>query len=264
MSRTMISLLSIMIAAATTAVPVRATQAPDARRIMSDVLDRPDGNDRQASLTMTLINRQNRQRVRSLISWSKDFGEDTKSIMQFTDPGDVRGVGFLSWEYEDPDRDDDRWLYLPALRRVRRIAGSSKDDAFMGSDFTYDDMGDRTVDEDTHRFVRQDTLNGHTCWVIESTPVDDDDAYSRRVSWVRTDAPVTEQVEYYDLQNNLLKVLQMQDVRMHQGFWTVFRMEMRNVQENHRTILVFSEKSYDQGVNDSMFRVQNLQRGRLQ
>lgn len=110
------------------------------------------------------------------ISYSVDVGrakKDRKSIMFFQYPGDVKGTGFLTWDYDDPSRDDDKWLYLPAMKKTRRISGSSaKQDYFMGSDFTYDDMGSRHVDEDTHKLLGEESIGGHKCWQLESVPKD--------------------------------------------------------------------------------------------
>lgn len=115
------------------------------RDIMLKVYDRHDGNDQKGTMHMTLINRRGRTRERTVLFLSKDYGKDTKSITYFESPADVKGTGFLQSEYDDPSKEDDRWLYLPALKKVRRITGSSKNEYFMGTDFTYDDIGKRAV-----------------------------------------------------------------------------------------------------------------------
>ena len=118
------------------------------RDIMQKVKNRPDGDTRYATVEMTLIQRSGHKRIRKLESWAMDVGKDTKKIMFFTYPGDVKGTGFLTWDYDNPRKVDDKWLYLPAMKKTRRISGkSSKTDYFMGSDFTYNDMSMRNVDE---------------------------------------------------------------------------------------------------------------------
>jgi hypothetical protein len=236
----------------------------EGREIMVKVDNRPDGDDRKSTLKMTLINKRGKERVREILTYSKDFGKDTKSIMYFQKPADVKGSGFLSWEYDDPDKDDDRWLYLPALKKVRRISGSSRNDYFMGSDFTYDDMGDRSVDEDTHILLREEEVEGKQCWVIESVPVDDDHMYSKVIRWIRQDALMAVKVEYYGRSVELMKILHVSDIRMQNGIWTAFRMHMDNLQEKHQTILEFNDVAYDLGVDDNVFKVSTLERGRLQ
>ena len=111
---------------------------PSGREIMLKVKNRPDGDTRYAMLSMTLVQKNGSKRERKLSSWAMDVGKDTKKIMFFTYPGDVKGTGFLTWDYDNPNKEDDKWLYLPAMKKTRRISGkSSKTDYFMGSDFTY-------------------------------------------------------------------------------------------------------------------------------
>jgi hypothetical protein len=233
------------------------------RDIALKVHDRPDGDDQRGVMHMTLINRRGKTRQRTILSFSKEYGKDSKSLMFFQSPADVKGTAFLQYEYDDPSKEDDRWLYLPALKKVRRISGSSKNDYFMGTDFTYDDMGDRSVDEDHHKLLREEEVDSLTCWVLESTPKDKDYMYSRTVRWIRQDALVPIKVEFYDRQGNLLKVLTITDIRKQDGFWTMFKMEMDNLQEKHKTILKIKEMFYNTGLKDSLFRVSTLERGRI-
>ncbi len=234
-----------------------------ARDIMIKVDNRPDGNDRKTTMKMTLINRRGRKRIREVISYLKDYGKDKKSIMVFRKPADVKGVGFLSWSYDNPDKDDDKWLYLPALKKIRRISGSSKNDYFMGTDFTYDDMGDRSVDDDTYKLLKEEKLNNHECWVIEAIPKDKDDMYSKKIIWVRKNIFITTKVKFYDKWGSLLKILTVSNIKKQDGFWTAFKMEMDNKQENHKTILEMKKVQYNQNLKNSLFRVSTLERGRI-
>ncbi|MBC8526709.1 MAG: outer membrane lipoprotein-sorting protein [Candidatus Cloacimonetes bacterium] len=233
------------------------------RDIAIMVHDRPDGNDRKSITKMTLINKRGKTRERTVLSISKDYGKDSKSIIFFQSPADVKGTGFLQYEYDDPAKEDDRWLYLPALKKVRRISGSSKSDYFMGTDFTYDDMGGRSVDEDDHKLLREEIIDSVKCWVLESIPKEKDYIYSKTIKWIRQDALIPVKVEFYDRQTNLLKVLKITDIRKQDGFWTSFKMEMNNIQEKHKTILEIEEMHYDIGLKDNLFRVTTLERGRL-
>jgi len=231
--------------------------------IMLKIDNRPDGDDQKNVMHMTLINRRGRTRERTVLSYSKDYGKDSKTIVYFQKPADVTGTGFLSWEYDNPSKDDDRWLYLPALKKVRRISGSSENDYFMGTDFTYDDMGGRSVDEDTHKLIREEEVDGIKCWVVESVPKDKDYMYSKTIKWIRQDSYIAAKIEYYDRMGTLMKILTTSDVKKHEGFWTIFKMEMDNKQEKHKTILELEEVHYNTKVKDSLFRVSTLERGRL-
>ncbi|MCG8618338.1 MAG: outer membrane lipoprotein-sorting protein [Desulfobacterales bacterium] len=232
------------------------------RDIMVMVDEAPDGDDKKSIVEMILINHRGRKRVRTMVSFSKDYGRDTKKLMAFKKPLDVKGTSFLSWEYDNPEKDDDKWLYMPALRKVRRISGESDNDAFMGSDFTYDDMGDRNVDEDTHTLIGEATVSGHDCWKIQSVPVEKNSAYDRRTLWVRKDALITVKAEYFDAQG-LIKTFIVEELRPHQDFWTIFKMKMENHRENHATIMNVSDVDYNTGVSDRFFSVNTISRGHL-
>lgn len=234
----------------------------DGRQIMQQVDDRPDGDDGKAIMNMTLVNHRGAKRERLLETSRIDVGADTKMLMFCKKPADVKGVAFLAWEYDAVGRDDDRWIYMPAMHKVRRISGKAKNDYFMGSDFTYDDMGDRAVDEDRHQLLREESVDGQKCWVVESVPLADDQLYSRYISWIRQDALVPVKVEYYDHQAKLLKVLTVSELRMEQGYWTIFAMQMENVQNQHSTLLTYQDISYDVGLKESLFRVSSLEGGR--
>jgi hypothetical protein len=246
-----------------TVLPAQAAETvPTGLAIMTRVDDRPDGDDRTQMLTMTLINKSRRQRIRKVKSYSKDFGKDKKSVMVFEKPADVRGTAFLSWEYDDPAREDDKWLYMPAMKKVRRISGASKNEYFMGSDFTYDDMGDRNVEEDTHTLLGEEVVDGHDCWKVESIPVDPENMYTRKVIWVCKAADMAIKAEYYD-KDGLLKTFKALDFRQQDGFWTLFKSEMDNVSRKHKTVMEIDSVKYNTGINDNLFRVSTIQRGNI-
>lgn len=236
--------------------------AQDGTEIMRRVKDRPDGETRTVEVELKLINKRGDERVRKLKSYSKDYGADKKTIMFFTHPGDVKGTGFLTWDYDDPKKEDDKWLYLPAMKKVRRISSSSaKTDYFMGTDFTYDDMGSRNVEEDTHKFLREETYEGNKCWVIESVPVARGELYTRKVLWVRQDCLMPVRVEFYDKLNKLHRLLTVQSIVKVGQFWSYEKETMENVQTHHKTVISFSNHSYDAPMADDLFTVGKLERG---
>ena len=235
---------------------------PTGREIIQMVEDNPDGDNRRSLMIMELINHRGATRERTILSYSMDLGKDSKSIMFFQAPADVKGTGFLSWQYDDPSRDDDKWLYLPAMKKVRRISGSSaRKENFMGSDFTYDDMGGRSVDEDEHHLLREESVDGSPCWVVESIPLEEDAVYSRTVSWIRKDALIPVKVEFYDRMGDLLKTLVASDISRDGGFWTSGMLEMTNHKRKHRTQIRMEEIQYNIAMNESLFTVSSLERG---
>ncbi len=235
------------------------------RDIMLKVDECPDGDTRKSVMTMELINKRGRKRVRTMLSYSKDYGKDKKTIMFFQRPADVKGTGFLTWDYNDESKTDDRWLYLPAMKKTRRISGTSaKKEYFMGSDFTYDDMGNRDVDSDKHKLIREETVNGQLCWVIESTPKLNDGLYSKNISWIRKDNYMAVMVKYYDMQGALLKLLEVNQIKKIDGFWVATEMIMTHHQRNHKTIILLESMTYNVPIDESVFTVNSLEKGYLQ
>lgn len=232
------------------------------REIIQNVKDRPDGDTRYAEMELTLKKKNGSTRQRKITSWAMDEGKDTKKIMFFTYPGDVKGTGFLTYDYNQIGKEDAKWLYLPAMKKTRRISGSSsKTDYFMGTDFTYDDMGSRNVDEDKHQLLREEVRDGHKCWVVESKPIDNHEIYSRKVSWIRQDCLTAIYVEYYDKLDKLHRVLTVQDIKKVQDFWTICKMEMQNVQTGLSTVIVVKNSQYDIKIDKMLFTVAKLEKG---
>ncbi len=232
------------------------------RDIMQKVKNRADGDTRYATIEMTLIQKSGHKRVRKLESWAMDVGRDTKKIMFFTYPGDVKGTGFLTWDYDNASKMDDKWLYLPAMKKTRRISGkSSKTDYFMGSDFTYNDMSTRSVDEETHKLLREETIGGQKCWVVQSTPKDKDEIYSYRTTWIRQDCLMAVKTEYYDKLDKLHRRLTISDIEKVQGFWTMHLMQMENVQTGHKTIIKMNNQRFNVKVQSNLFTINKLEKG---
>lgn len=229
-------------------------------QIMEKVYSNPAGEDTQGSITMTLTNSRGEQRVRTLSQFIKDDGTTEKKIMFFITPADVRNTSFMNWSYSD-GRDDDQWIYLPALKRTKRISSDGKSDYFMGSDFTYDDLGDRHPDMDNHKLLREETVDGKACYVIESTPKDADYMYSKTVTWVMKDNFLGLKREFYDDRNTLLKILSIRKFEKVDGFWTILDTKMHNVQKDHTTVIKFTEVQKNKGIPDSKFTERSMTLG---
>lgn len=230
------------------------------QQIMEKVYHNPTGEDTQGELTMTLINSRGEQRVRTLFQFIKNDEKVEKKIMFFLSPADVRNTSFMNWSYTD-GRADDQWIYLPALRRVRRISSDSKSDYFMGSDFTYDDLGDRHPSQDNHKLLREESIDGKACYVVESTPKESGNMYSKTITWVMKDNFLGLKREFYDDRGRLLKVLTIKNYEKISGFWTILETEMHNVQRNHRTVMKFANVKKNQGIPDSKFTERSMTLG---
>jgi len=230
--------------------------------IMQKVYDRPTGTDMEANLTMTLINSRGGERVREIRQYSRDFGNVEKKIMFFVKPADVRNTSFMNWSYDEPNKNDDQWIYLPALKKVKRISSDSKGDYFMGSDFTYDDLGDRKPQDDTHKILREEELNGEQCYVIESIPKDEDYMYSRTVTWIAKDKWIGLKKEFYDEDEDYLKTLTIEKYEKIKDYWIVAKTVMDNVQKEHKTIMELSDITIDAGIPTNYFTDRMMKRGK--
>ncbi len=246
------------------ALTTSVTFAQTGREIMLKADARPEAKTSKIQIKLTIINKRGKERVRKLKSYSMEIGKDKKTLMFFEYPGDVKGTGFLTWDYDKIGKDDDKWLYLPAMKKTRRISGSSaKKDYFMGTDFTYDDMGDRNIDEDTHKLLGEEEINGHKCWKIESTSKDKRDLFSKKIIWMRQDILIPEKVDYYDRMGKLHRQMVLEKVSKKKDYWVIDKMTMTNVQTKHKTIIEFLNQELDIPLKESKFSVKTLERGRM-
>ncbi|MCD6334355.1 MAG: outer membrane lipoprotein-sorting protein [Candidatus Latescibacteria bacterium] len=230
-------------------------------QVIEKVYNRPAGKDMQADLTMTLINSRGDQRVRKIKQFTKDFGEMEKKIMFFVSPADVRNTSFMNWSYDKEGKNDDQWIYLPALKKVKRISSDSKSDYFMGSDFTYDDLGDRHPAEDSHALLQEETVNGEDCYVVESIPKEEEYMYSRTVTWIIKDKWIGLKKAFYDEDEELLKILTVKNYEKIKGYWIILQTEMHNVQKDHRTKMELENVIIDSGIPDNKFTERMMRRG---
>ncbi len=238
----------------------------DAYQAVLNTDERPDGEDLITSLEMTLINKRGQKRIRQVLTYRRDYEDKTtKMVMFFQEPADVKNTGFLTWNYDEEGKDDDQWLYLPALKKIRRISSSKKKNYFMGTDFTYEDMGDRNINDYTYKHLGTEVIDGIECYHIEMMPKSNDivkkTGYGRGEMWIRPDNWVGIKTVFYDKKLKLLKELTMSDIEQIDGFWTMKTMTMVNEQKKHTTIFKFSDITYDSGLDDDMFSQRRLTKG---
>lgn len=249
-----------------------AAEDLSARQVMERVDALADGDTRKADYTMVLIDRRDRQRSRELTIYAKDFDADTRTLSMFESPADIAGTAYLNHDWLDPERDDDSWLYLPAMQRVRRIASSDTSDSFMGSDFTYADINGIEIDWFDYRFVNEsEEVDGHDSWVIEATPraemkdkAEDATGYSRLQLWIRKDNFVQVQAQAWELRGNRIKYFSASDIRQVDGIWTTHRQQAittRNGRQEHASVLQLNNIEYNTPLADDYFAPESLQRG---
>ena len=212
------------------------------------------GEDMRARITMRLVSKDGGERVREMTMTRRTVkeGGEQRYFIFFHRPPDVRDLAFLVWKH--PGRDDDRWLYVPALKLVRRIAASDKHTSFVGSDFSYEDVSGREPEDDAHKFLRDDKVAGREAWVVESVPKEPGSAdFSRKLSWIDKATGLPLKVEYYDRRGDLARVFTAEELKETQGFWTVIRRTMKNVQSGHWTEAVLADVRYNQKLSPDLF-----------
>ncbi len=226
--------------------------AMDGAALAQKVYDREDGDDAYAHVRMLLIDKSGHKRMRTMISARKDFGGLSKSLIRFTSPEAIKDTGFLTWEKEDGD--DDQFLYLPALRRVRRIVSSQKDGQFVNTDYTYEDMQKRRPEKDEHKILGTETVDGYECWVLESVPKDPKSTqYSKVVNWIIKDMYLPIKTEYYEKRGRLEKVFMAREIKEIQGIHSVLESELRSLKRKHRTLMKTEDIKYNTGIPDRIF-----------
>jgi len=241
--------------------------AENAKDIAKRVHDRDDGKTLSQDMTMILIDKNGNKRIRKLKTFSKDFGKDTYKIMFFLSPSDVKDTAFLNYDYEDPNKDDDQWLYLPALKKVKRIPTSDKSSAFMGSDFSYYDMTKRNVDDFNYKILKHVKVRGYDTTVIESIPnnqkVIDESGYIKTIGLVRTDINMVVRSIGF-LKNGRKKFFDIKKMHKQNGIWVIDEMVMITKEGRrtvHKTILKFNNIKVNQPIPDDFFTTRKLKKG---
>ena len=222
-----------------------------------------EGDDVQEDLLLTLEKTAPNAKTPPVVMevrWlKKDFGRDKALIIHFLSPAYTAGVT-LNMRIK-PYVDDDRWLYFPEAKVVRKVMASDRYSNFMGTDFTYYDLSDREPDEENHALLRIEEFNGTSCYVVETTPKDPHDLfYAKKVTWVDKDRFLKLRIQYYNKQGKLKKQYDPDGWQKIDGVWTASRLVMDDVLNLHRTTIVRSSVRYNQGVSDEYFLPQSIDR----
>lgn len=247
-----------VVTALTFAAPAQA-QTPSAQDLVKKELAAfyYAGKDMSARISMRLTNAQGNVRERDMVMLRTNKGDagDQRYLMVFDAPADVRGMSFLIWKY--PKAEDDRWIYFPALKAVKRIAADDKKSSFVGSDFTYEDVSGRDLDDEVHTFVRTDQVGGRKVYVVDSRPKSNTD-YAMRSIWIDQENWLPLKEDYIDAQSKPLRTFTADRVEQIGGQWTITARSMKNHQTGHKTEVVFRDVQYNVGLDDSVFTERNM------
>lgn len=244
-----------------------ARQAETADWVAQRIDARDTGRDSRLAMTMRLTDRQGRTRERALVitTLRADASRGDRVLVRFQAPADIKGTGFLVWEHAD--QDDERFLYLPALGRVRRIAGAEAQESFVGSDLSYEDIGGRKLSDYTYRMLDAAATwtdasgAAHPAWRIESMAKDGGARYPAARTLVRKDAFVVVAAEVLNRRGEVEKRYSVARLERPAGIWTVMDATMANEATHTRTALVVTEARYNVGLKDDAFSRRALEQG---
>jgi uncharacterized protein len=246
----------------------RADVLPDADTVMRAVDARPEGETQRATIVFELTDRRGKTRRQETVSLRRYYGDDKKQVLFYLEPSNVRGTGFLTYDYADPAREDDQWLYLPALRKSRRISASERGEYFLGTDLTYEDIkrqGKVTLTDWQFRTIGREPVDGLDAVVIEGLPASEaigaELGYGRAIWHVNPANHTILRSDTWDLQGNPQKTARFVDIRPVEDIWTTHEIVVTNHKTGHRTHLRISDVDYGVEVDDSTFAERALHRG---
>jgi hypothetical protein len=253
--------------AAVCGLVVVALQRPAPEWVAHQIENRDTGRDSRAEMRMRLYDRRDRVRERTmtLMTLNGAAGKGDKILVRFIYPNDIKNTAFLVWEH--PDADDERFLYLPALGRVRRIAGEEKQESFVGSDLSYEDVGGRDVADYTYAFADENATwtapdgSKHSAWSLESRAKDENADYPRSVSLVRKDNFVVVHADIFNPRNERVKVFDVRKLERIDNIWTALSIVVANERDRTRTELETVSIRYNVGLTESDFTRRQLEQG---
>ena len=236
--------------------------------IVANVNAREDGEHVTRRFVVELTDRNGRIRTEETIAQRRYFDDEKRTIIFYTEPNSVRGTGFLTFDYAEPEADDDQWLYLPALRKVRRISASDRGDYFLGTDFTYEEIKkEQKIETEDYVFSAQgaETVDGRELLVVEGQP--SSDAVARelgisKVVWqIDPEIWMSRVTDYYDQNGNHARTIELEAVETIDGFLTATQMSVVNHKTGHSTRISFHDTDYEADVPENLFTQARLRRG---
>lgn len=218
--------------------------------------------DSESKTTMVLRNAQGEESTREIRSISLEVANDgDKGLTIFDEPKDVRGTAFLN--HSHIGKPDDQWLYLPSVKRVKRIASRNKSGPFMASEFAYEDLSSFELEKYKFTWLRDEQLDGEAVFVVEQVPQDEFSGYSKSVVWIDQAEYRARKIEFYDRKNTLLKTLVMSDYKQYLNkYWRPLKLKMTNHQTGKSTDLLVRDIEFGKGRTDADFDTNALQRSR--
>lgn len=248
--------IRVLLTVATLMIANTIVLSQTAREISEKASNAMEIKSMEMASTLKIIDNKGRERVRKTVNATKEFEGVTKSLVKFTAPADVQGTALLIFDHED--QADDMWIYLPALRKTRRIVSSEKGKSFMGSEFSNADMTKPNLDDFEYQILASETMDGEEFWKIETLckdeDIEDENGYSKRISWIEKNTFLVHKMEFYDLDGELHKIQYIKDFRLQsEGKYFAFYMEKENVQNGRKSIMIIDQFQAGSSMTESAF-----------
>jgi len=236
--------------------------------IVKQIDERDQGDKSVSTMEMTLIDKHGNKRIRTMKKYAMDKGLDTQSLIFFITPANVKNTAFLTYDHDDSSKDDDQWLYLPALKKTKRIASSDKSSSFMGSDFNYSDMTSPDINDYTYRIAKESDVRNQKVWVIERIPktkkIIEETGYMKSFMFVRQDNFVVVRALHILKESDKKKYLDVKKLENIDGIWVASEVEMKTskgINTLHKTVLKLDNVKFNQNLDDSFFSIRRMEKG---
>ncbi len=237
--------------------------AQTAKEISLKSINTVDFTSMEMALTLKIYDAKGRERVRQIKTASKDFSGINKTIIKFISPADVKGTAMLIFDYEN--KDDDMWIYMPAIRKNRRIISSEKGKSFMGSEFTNADMSKPNMNDFNYKILSSEKYNNILCWKIETTckneDVEDENGFSKKIAWIEKTTFLCHKIEFYNFDGELFKIQIIKKYKKQaNGKHFAFLMEMKNMRNGRKSIMTINKFQIGSKLTESSFTPAMLQK----
>ena len=256
-----LKLSAVLVWSALVAAAPAAAQSPEQRGTQIAVAAHKANSGwstERSALTMTLINAQNDQTSRKLIIDTREMQNDgDRSRVTFEWPPDVKGTRLLTWSHKDGN--DDQWLYLSAIKRVKRISAADKSGSFMGSEVAYEDLSSQEPERYNYKWLADVNEAGRDCWQLERVPVSKSSGYARQVLYLDKEWNQPIRIDYYDRKNDLLKTSRYSVHQKFGNMWRVGKIEVSNMQTKKKTVLAWAERQFGVKIDSTLFEPSSLE-----
>ena len=233
-----------------------AASAQTAREISEKSQDMVEFSAMEMLAKLKIYDAKGRERVRSVSTASKKFGDVNKTILKFTAPADVKGITMLIYDYDG--KADDMWIYMPALRKTRRIVSSEKSKSFMGSEFTNADMSAPNMNDFEYKILDTETYNDLICWKIESKckdeDIEDENGFSKKIAWIEKTSNLCYKIEFFDFDGELYKIQTIEEYKKQQnGKYFAYLMQAKNIKTERKSVMNIQQFQEGSALTERVF-----------